>query len=99
MLSSEAAARSKEAVPTYRKGANAVKDRLEAHDRRIEELQARFNELASAHVVFTPFDIASAPSRNGGPSLHEGRELRCDNRHYAKRGLPVLDGRSVLNKC
>ena len=59
------------AVTTCRKGANAVKDRLEAQDRKIEELQVRFNELAAADLVPSLLDTFPAPSRNGGPSYHE----------------------------
>lgn len=62
------------AVTTYRKGARALKDRLEAQDRKIEELQARFNELASAYVVSSSFETVPAPSRNGGANPHEERE-------------------------
>jgi hypothetical protein len=62
------------AVTTYRKGANAVKDRLEAQDKRIKELQTRFNEQASAYVVWSPFGTVLTPSRNGGPSPHTERK-------------------------
>ena len=62
------------AVTTYRKGARAVKDRLEAQDRKLAELQARFNDLAAAQAVPSLVESLPAPSRNGGPRLHEERE-------------------------
>ena len=62
------------AVTTYRKGARVLKDRLEAQDKKIEELQARFNALAAAYVVSSPFDTVPVPSRNGGPSPYEETE-------------------------
>ena len=63
------------AVTTYKKGAKAVKDRLEAQDRKIEELQARFNVLAAAQAVPSLIESLPAPSRNGGPHLPEDKEF------------------------
>ena len=63
------------AVTTYRnKGANAVKERLEAQDGKIEELQARLSALIAADLVPSLLDTFPAPSRNGGASHHEERE-------------------------
>ena len=59
------------AVTTYRKGAKAVKDRLEAQNRRLEELQARFNEVATARAILSPVETPPASSQNGGPSPME----------------------------
>jgi hypothetical protein len=59
------------AVSAYHKGTSTLKDRPEVQDRKIAELQARFNELAFASVASLPFDTFPAPSENGSPSVHE----------------------------
>lgn len=61
-------------VTTYRKGANAVKDRLEAQDRKLAELQAQFNALAAAHAVPSPEETLPALSQNGSPILRGEQE-------------------------
>lgn len=65
------------AVTTYRKGASALKERLEAQDRKIAELQARFNELALASVTLLPLDTLPASSLNDSPTVHEEIEPFC----------------------
>jgi hypothetical protein len=59
------------AVTTYRKGANVLKQKLEAQDRTIAELQQRFNELACAFRVSLPFDTLPASAVNDRPTVHE----------------------------
>lgn len=56
------------AVTTYRKGAAAVKDRLEAQDTKIAALQAQFNALAAATLGAVPVAALPTPAQNGGPS-------------------------------
>jgi hypothetical protein len=65
------------AVTAYRKGARALKERLEAQDRKIAELQARFNEVALAPVASLPFDTLPAPSENDSPTVHEEIRPLC----------------------
>jgi len=65
------------AVTAYRKGARALKDRLEAQDRKIAELQARFNEVALAFAVSLPFDSLAALEQTDSPTVHEELELFC----------------------
>jgi hypothetical protein len=59
------------AVTAYRKGANALKDRLETQDRTIAALQARFNETACAVAASLPFDTFPAPCEKDNPTVHE----------------------------
>lgn len=59
------------AVTAYKKGAAAVRERLEAQDRTIAELQERFNERASASVVSLPFDTLPALEQTDSPTVHE----------------------------
>ena len=65
------------AVTAYRKGARALKDRLEAQDRTIAELQERFNERASASVVSLPFDTLPALEQTDSPTVHEDLAPFC----------------------
>jgi hypothetical protein len=59
------------AVTAYRKGACTLKDRLEAQDRTIAELQQQFNEMALAFAVSVPFDSRAAPEQTDSPTVHE----------------------------
>ena len=64
-------------MTAYRRGANALKERLEAQDRTIAELQQRFNEMALAFAVSVPFDCLAVPEQIDRPTIHEEIEPFC----------------------
>ncbi len=59
------------ALTVYRRGANALRQKLEAQDKAIAELQQRFNRMAYAVTDSLPFDSLADHEQTDSPTVHE----------------------------